>query len=338
VKGQNSPALNWSQRKLEKQLARLEERLAEYMAALEQADRQDGAAEPELDAAQLREKIAQIQASQQGQQAKLQTLARTGETQLSATDPDSRGMKGRQGHVVGYNVQGVADGKHHLLVVTEVVNSAADQAQLQPMVQAIQAEAPVLPKALAADGGYYAAEGIKYCEDQGVAAHLAAVKNSPSERAGLFGKGDFRYQPETDTYRCPAGQELPKHGAGMDNGRRLGHYYNRQACVACPLKARCTKTDYRTVSRWEHEDVLERMQARVAADPEPLGRRKTIIEHCWGTLKWLLPGGFLLKGLEKVKAEVSLAHWAYNYKRALKVVGLPGLMAALQPIRQGAAS
>ena len=54
------------------------------------------------------------------------------------------------------------------------------------------------------------------------------------------------------------------------------------------------------------------MAAQVEAAPEKLARRKTIIEHCWGTLHWLLPGGFLVKGLKKVRAEASLAAWAYN--------------------------
>ena len=80
------------------------------------------------------------------------------------------------------------------------------------------------------------------------------------------------------------------------------------------------------MSRWEHEEVLERMAAQVATHPDNLVRRKTLIEHCWGTLKWLLPEGFLLKGLKKVGAEVSLAHFAYNFKRALKVAGLAKLL------------
>ena len=69
--------------------------------------------------------------------------------------------------------------------------------------------------------------------------------------------------------------------------------------------------------------------AKVQAEPEKLARRKTIIEHCWGTLHWLLPGGFLVKGLKKVRAEVSLAAWTYNLKRALAVLGLKKLMAVV---------
>jgi len=159
--------------------------------------------------------------------------------------------------------------------------------------------------------------------------HLPAVENSPSERAGLFGKSDFRYEPEQDIYRCPNGAPLSRRRQMEDKGRVLFNYDNPKACAECPLKARCTKAEYRTVSRWEHEGSLERMAAAVAAAPEKLAARKTLIEHCWGTLKWLLAGGFLVRGKQKVEAEVSLAHFGYNLKRALAVVGLEKLLAAL---------
>jgi hypothetical protein len=114
---------------------------------------------------------------------------------------------------------------------------------------------------------------------------------------------------------------------------RIFDYDNPKACSQCSLKVRCTKAPYRTVSRWEHEAYLERMMARVTAQPQKLARRKALIEHCWGTLKWLLAGGFLLKGLKKVRAELNLAHFAYNLKRALKVVGLEKLLEALNKAR-----
>ena len=77
------------------------------------------------------------------------------------------------------------------------------------------------------------------------------------------------------------------------------------------------------------------MAAAVAAAPEKLAARKTLIEHCWGTMKWLLPGGFLVRGKTKVGAEVSLAHFGYNLKRALAVVGLEKLLAALKDYKPG---
>ena len=115
-----------------------------------------------------------------------------------------------------------------------------------------------------------------------------------------------------------------------DKGNKRYNYENPKACAGCELRARCTKSSYRTVSHSEHEGNLERMRAKVAAEPEKLSRRKGLVEHVFGTLKHLLPGGFLVKGMEKVGGELSLAHMIYNLKRALAVVGLGKVMAALK--------
>ena len=40
-------------------------------------------------------------------------------------------------------------------------------------------------------------------------------------------------------------------------------------------------------------------------------------------------GYFLLRGLEKVRAEMSLTVLAYNLKRAINLLGVPALLAAV---------
>jgi transposase len=330
IKAQNAPDKNWSQTKLDKQLAHVEARLEEYLKALEAADAQPEAAPHAPSATEVKEKIARLQERQTQIQERLQTLARTGETQLSATDPDSRTMKSHGRHVVGYNVQGCVDAKHHLLVTTEVTNTAADQGQLAGVAQAAKTELQITQADVVADGGYYKSQDIKACQDLGLEPHLPAVKNSPSERAGLYGKSDFRYDATRDVYHCPGGAVLSRRRQMTDQGKVMFNYDHPKACGPCPLKSRCTLARYRTLSRWEHETRLERMAQKVATAPEKLAARKTLIEHCWGTVKWLLPGGFLVRGKVKVGAEVSLAHFGYNLKRALAVVGLEKLLVALR--------
>ena len=335
IKAVNAADQNWSQTKLDKQLGQVEARLEEYLRALDQADAQPEAAPLTPSAAELKEKLARLQGRQTQIQERLQTLARTGETQLSQSDPDSRTMKSHGRHVVGYNVQGCVDAKHHLLVSTEVTNTAADQGQLAPVAQGAKTQLQLTQADVVADGGYYKSEDIKTCQELGLEPHLAAVENSPSERAGFYGKNDFRYEPERDVYHCPGGAALRRRRQMEDKGKIVFNYAHPPACAGCALKARCTNARYRTVSRWEHERSLERMAAKVAAAPEKLAARKTLIEHCWATMKWLLPGGFLVRGKVKVGAEVSLAHFGYNLKRALAVVGLAKLLGALKDFKPG---
>jgi hypothetical protein len=58
--------------------------------------------------------------------------------------------------------------------------------------------------------------------------------------------------------------------------------------------------------------------------------RKQLVEHPFGSMKfWNDQRHFLMRGLEKVRAEFSLSTLAYDIKRALKIVAVRGLMAAL---------
>lgn len=68
----------------------------------------------------------------------------------------------------------------------------------------------------------------------------------------------------------------------------------------------------------------------MAKEPEVLHRRQEIVEHPFGTMKrWMDQGYFLMKGLPKVRAEFSLTVFAYNLKRAMKILGTQKLVQAV---------
>ena len=107
-------------------------------------------------------------------------------------------------------------------------------------------------------------------------------------------------------------------------------YANRAACPVCPLRLRCTN-DFRKVSRLENEAALDRMAARLKARPGVLDRRRETVEHPFGSIKqWMNQGAFLMKGLDKVRAEFSLTALAYNLRRALNILGVEAMTAAVQ--------
>jgi len=103
------------------------------------------------------------------------------------------------------------------------------------------------------------------------------------------------------------------------------------ACPDCPLKRRCTPSDYRRISRWEHESVLEAMQRRLDRQLEAMTLRRSTIEHVFGTLKhWMGSTHFLTRGLEHVGAEMSLHVLAYNMKRVMQVLGIAKTIKAMK--------
>lgn len=110
-----------------------------------------------------------------------------------------------------------------------------------------------------------------------------------------------------------------------DRRDNMDHYRNLTACLTCGLK--CTSDKVKWQKRWEHEAVLDRMQARLDRMPEPLIIRRQTVEHCFGTLKaWMGSIHFLTRTLEKVKTEMRLQVLAYNMKRMINIFGVRPLM------------
>ena len=85
------------------------------------------------------------------------------------------------------------------------------------------------------------------------------------------------------------------------------------------------------MTRWEHEDVLERVQERLDNNPDKMCTRRQTVEHPFGTIKsWMGATHFKMKTLKHVATEMALHVLAYNMKRVIAIVGVRGLMEAVQ--------
>ena len=159
---------------------------------------------------------------------------------------------------------------------------------------------------------------------------MVSVQGSRPKAEGRFGKQDFVYMPGEDAYRCPAGERLTYRYSNEEDGKELRRYWTT-ACGACPLKSKCTTASERRIPRWEHEHVLEAVQARLDADPQAMRRRRETVEHPFGTLKARMGAThFLMKTLPKVAAEMALHVLAYNLTRVMNIIGIKPLMAAIR--------
>ena len=103
------------------------------------------------------------------------------------------------------------------------------------------------------------------------------------------------------------------------------------ACRDCTVRERCTKAACRGIVRYMNEAVLERMAERLATRPEILNRRSESVEHPFGSIKhWIAQGVFLMRRLENVRGVFNLTALAYNMRRAINVVGVTTLIAAVR--------
>jgi transposase/transcription elongation GreA/GreB family factor len=324
----NSKRRNYSRPMLDEILRATDERIARYLERTENADtaEQQGASEP-VDHAEELKRLKERAAEVRGMIAELD---RTGQSQISLTDPESRAMKVRIGTDVCYNAQTAVDEKHKLIVAVEVTNEPTDRNWLSPMAIEAKTVLEVETLAVVADKGYSSAREVEACVTAGITPYLPKPETSANKALGLFTKNDFRYDRQRDLYICPAGEELTFRHASHEKGRDV-RYYRTYACGRCALRTQCTRnTQSRRISRSANEHVLEEMNARVAANPEILRKRKAIVEHPFGTIKrWMNQAYFLMKGLANVRAEFSLSALAYDLKRVIAIVGVPALLAAL---------
>ena len=85
------------------------------------------------------------------------------------------------------------------------------------------------------------------------------------------------------------------------------------------------------MARWEHEAVLEKVEARLERNPRLMRIRRSTVEHPFGTLKaWMGSTHFLTKTLPRVSTEMSLHVLAYNLRRMLNLVGPKALIEAIR--------
>jgi transposase len=330
-KAVNNRDRNFTKAKMRRRLQQIDESIERYLGQIASADRQEAAiAEPKTK--RLEDKIKALK-KEMARLKKLEVrMLAAPDEQISLTDPDARSMatSGRGTGMVGYNVQTAVDAKHHLIVTHEVTNLGHDRTQLSPMSKQAKEVIGVDQLEVVADRGYFKGEEILACDKAGITTYLPKPQTSANWAKGRFSKRDFIYIAEDDEYQCPAGERLIWRFQAEENGLTV-HKYWSSACPRCAIKSQCTPSPYRRVTRWEHEAVLEAVEARLDKEPERMRVRRQTAEHPFGTLKaWMGYTHFKMKSLKHVGTEMSLHVLAYNLKRVMNILGIKPLIEAIR--------
>lgn len=316
---------------LAKEIAQIED----YFAQLEQNDAQEQDLPPiSTEDAALAEKLERLKTRQQRCHQRQETLEASGEKQLSETDPDARLLNKRGQTIAGYNVQIAVDSKYKLLLNAEVVTDGNDIQQLEPMALAAKEALGVDSLIVDADAGYDNPEQINNCLDNDITPYVPTVnREKAAKEKGRFSHSDFSYDAETDTYRCPEEQVLTFQGIQSkksNDGKKVKTNYKyasqSSVCATCPQRTKCLpeKTGYRQIYRSEYATVMEQHRARMKAEgKEHMRTRSALAEHPFGTMKIQMGWQhFLLRGLDKVRAEMDLQMLSYNFKRVFNLIGI----------------
>ena len=333
----NSKKANFSQKKIERHLAYIEEKTQEYLTDLEQNDNQENSTK----ITNIQAKIERLKTNKINYELLADKLKASGEPQISTTDEDARALL-VQGVVVevSYNIQAAVDNKHNLVVATHTINRN-DLNALGAIALEAKENLQVETLTVLVDKGYHNGREIDQCKKSNITtivAHPTPGRSKESTIQPEYLVAKFQYNKSDDTYICPQGETLKttgrwhkKSGRTEQSGYQFKKY-RTPACKECPVKHLCTsRSAGREIDRSEYADAVEENNKRYQENPQLYRTRQEINEHIFGTIKrqW----GYNhtnLTGLEKVNGEHSLIMLVYNIKRTINILGVPDLIAKLK--------
>jgi transposase len=195
----------------------------------------------------------------------------------SSTDPEARVMQHSDGHThLSYRVDTTIDLETGVIVtagaewanVSDRVPSGRDFLERVDEAEVVLAERGLELVAVVADKGHHSGENLAGLEER----ELVGLISSPRSERGApgFQRVDFTYDPETDTFRCPAGKLLRR----RKGAERVSKQYQARGsdCRGCPHFGVCTKSKTgRGLSVPIHEALIVANRERVhSVEARPL--------------------------------------------------------------------
>ncbi len=329
LRAQNSKKNNYNQKKIDRHIAYIETKLAEYSGLLESAD-----ADPSTEKTSSKRKVIESKIAKQNKhkaqyKAIEKQLNDTGEKQVSTSDPESRQLVIRGAVTeVCYNVQSTVDAKHNIPIDYDVTNNNDKQALTSMVANAIEIVGNNTFDAVF-DKGYYTAEQIHNTQKLGVTTHICVPNPASNAPNKAYNVSEFIYNKEQDIYICPAGETLQTNGNWYEKKSYRVKQYKTKNCKSCPVKDQCTKAKYqKIIERHEFAEALEINKQNIANNPELYAQRQAIVEHPFGTIKraWGFDHIMTKNSKKRASSDVGFIFIAYNLKRIINIIGIDQLI------------
>lgn len=328
MRAQNSKKNNFNERKIERHLAYIDAKVEEYSAILAAEDGDDHKKN------EAQSKI-QRHLNQRAKYEQLQEeLKKSGEVQISTSDPDSRQLITRNTITeVAYNIQTSVDAKHNIPIDFKVTNENDSKA----MGRMVRRAKTILKKSdftALYDKGYHTGTEFDYAHKQGVEVIVAFPGVASHAPNMAFDVEHFTYDKTLDEYSCPSGEKLTSNGSWYNkrSGKTINRvkHYKTKACKSCDFFERCTKNKAgRLIERSEHMDLIEANKKRLNEQMELYRKRQAIVEHPYGVIKrqWDFYYIMTKKTMNHAVADVGMIFTAYNLRRIFNLVNQDELKA-----------
>ena len=321
LRAQNSKKNNFNEKKIERHLEYIENKLKEYE---QQLSENDGDNENEQ---ALKQQIETQQQRKKSYENIQKQLVESGETQVSTSDPESRQMITRNNITeVAYNIQTTVDAQHNIPIDFKVTNEN-DSKAMGGMLRRAKAIVGNNSFTVLYDKGYHTGSEFAIAEKLGIEI-LVAVPGMPSSSNApnpAYNVANFIYHADNDCYICPQGQELRSNGTWYNREAAQFRQFKTPACKSCPVRSECTTSvqNGKIVQRSEYQHYIEQNKERVAQNQNYYRRRQAIVEHPYGTIKRQWGFNYIMtkKTIKRASADVGLMFTAYNLRRILNIIG-----------------
>jgi transposase len=247
--------------------------------------------------------------------------------QVSTTDPDSTyATKGGTPARLGYYDNYLVDNDSCVIVGVQATAARMSQETVaaQDMLTRFAQWQGRVPESVAADTTYGNGEFLQWLADRSITPYMRTRDSIHRKNSPFYGPERFTYQPESDSYLCPAGQPLNYGGHSVRN-RTYTYIGTRKRCGACSQRPQCTSAAFRCLAIHMHEPA--RQHAReLAHTPEfaKAQRQRKKVEALFAELKNQIGLRRLrLRRMKFVREQFFLAAAAQNIKRLVRFLSQP---------------
>jgi transposase len=318
-RAQNSKKNNFNQKKIQRHLDYIDNKLKHYNSALEQSDSENKKKE-------IKKDIDKHQGRRDQYEKHEQQLKESGEPQISTSDPDSKHMIVRNNITeVAYAVQTTVDADNNIPFDYLVTNKNDSKAMGQMLRRAktilrTNTFTPLYDK------GYHTGSEFKTANNLGIDTLVAipAIGRASQAPDPSYNSEHFKYNKEDDTYTCPQANKLKSNGSTYKGRNYRFKQYKTNKCKNCPVRALCTtsKVNGKVIQRSEFHQYIEENAQRVLQNPDAYKRRQAIVEHPYGTIKrqWGFDHITTKKTKQRASADVGFMFIAYNLRRIWNIL------------------
>jgi transposase len=247
---------------------------------------------------------------------------------ISSTDPDAA-IVNRGKPKLSYQVHRAVDGKNEVITATDAAPGDVNEAHLMlPLLEKHETTTGIKADIVVADSKYGTIDNFIACHDKGIEAHIPDLRQAALKRTkkrSIFTDDQFLYDPDGDTYRCPAGNLLKRKSLHMQ--RESSDYgAPKKVCAACELREQCTKNKTgRTVKRHLRQDELNAMRekSRSAKAKQDIKTRQHLMERSFAQATRYEFDRARWRGLWRMRIQEYLTCAVQNIQVLIKQAGMP---------------